>query len=136
MTSRRGVLLSGVAAFGAACSVTVNALNFPTRGRDSEPGLERLLAALGLGDIDLSTLLEHSPTREQLAGVLRNGASKWQQLRSMATDRELRATLRRWIAEDFNNGALTEVDGWWLSSSEAMVLALVATRLLDRHRNE
>jgi hypothetical protein len=136
MTSRRRVLLSAVAAFGAACSDSVDALNFLTRRRDCEPGRERFLAALGLSDIDLSALLEHSATREQLAGALRDGAPKWQQLRSLATDRDLRATLRRWIAEDFKNGALTEVDGWRLASSEAIVLALVATRVLDHHHDE
>jgi hypothetical protein len=136
MSSRRQVLLSAVAALGAACSESVGALNFLTRRGDSALRHERFLAALGLGDIDVSPLLEHSATREQLATVLREGAPKWQRLRGIATDRELRATLRRWIAEDFKNGALTEIDGWWLSCSEAMVLALVATRLLEHPHNE
>jgi len=126
MTTRRRVLLAAVAALGVACGASLGAPKLLARTRAGKPGRDRLLAALGLDGIALSALVNHARTREQLAAVLRACGPRARTLRQFSTDYELRATLRRWIAEDFENGALVEVDGWQLASSEALVLALLA----------
>jgi len=131
MSTRRHILLFCAAAL-AACSDWVDPLDLGTNSRECRSDHERLLTALGLGDIDLSALLKHAPTREQLADVLRNYGPRWQQLRSITTASELRTTLHRWIAQDFENGALTEIDGWWLTSTEAMALSISAHALEPR----
>jgi hypothetical protein len=127
MISRRDALLSVLAALPAACRPSADTPRLLT-GAHPTDGDHRLLVALGLDGIVLSALLEHAPSRNQLAQILRECGPRYQELSTVGTDREVRTTLSRWIAEDFDCGALTEVDGWQLARSEAMILALLAAR--------
>jgi hypothetical protein len=127
MTSRRDALVSVLAALGAACRPSADTLRLVT-GNNPTAGDHRLLVALGLDGIVLSALLEHAPSRNQLAQILGECRPRCQELSTVGTDREVRATLCNWIAEDFACGALTEVDGWQLARSEAMILALLAAQ--------
>jgi hypothetical protein len=127
MTSRRDALLSVLAALAAACRPSADTLRLVT-GTNPTAGDHRLLVALGLDDIAFSALIEHAPTRNQLAQILSECRPRCQELSTLGTDGEVRATLCRWIAEDFACGALTAVDGWQLARSEAMILALLAAQ--------
>jgi hypothetical protein len=124
MSSRRRVLLTLITALGTARFASARVLELAAA---PEPELDReqLCAALGLTGIDVSALLSHKRTREQLAEVLSGTLSRQLQLRAVSAG-ELRITLAHLIAEDFRKGALLEIDGWQLARSEAMVLAVLA----------
>ena len=128
MTSRRAALLSVLAALAGACARSAVTLRLVTGTNNPTTGDHRLLAALGLDGIVLSALLKHAPSRNELAEILNGCRPRCEELAAIGTDREVRARVRGWIAEDFATGALTEVDGWQLARSEAMILALLAAQ--------
>lgn len=126
MISRRGVLLAVIAAlnFGWRRPRDVEA---STADHALQPGArQRLLAALGLRDVDLSVLRAHPHVCRQLTGALGAYDARWRQLSLAESARTLRYELARSIQQDFRKGAIVEVDGWQLASTEAMVLALLA----------
>jgi hypothetical protein len=125
MSTRRRVLLSLVAALGIARIGSARAQKLLAAPYELGPNRDQLFAALGLANVDLSGLLRDRRMRKQLADALSDTRSRQQELRAVPAG-ELRVTLSRWIAEDFRNGALIEVDGWQVARSEAMVLALLA----------
>lgn len=85
----------------------------------------RLMSILGLEGTDVEWLKRRPQVCRELARTLGRSQSRWRQLASRGTERALRARLRRSIDLDYASGRLTEVDGWLLSHTEALLLAIL-----------
>lgn len=126
MKSRRQVVFAVLASLGVARSRPLGAAGRVGALSGCTATRERLLAATGLMRIDSTPLLQHAPTRRQLEEVANRCGPKWLRLGAVGSQRKLAATLRGWIVADYENGRLTEIDGWQLAESEAMLLAVHA----------
>jgi hypothetical protein len=87
---------------------------------------DRLLQALQLDASKLNALCS-ARARAQLAEHL--SASGVQVARIESSEQALLSTLRRFVAEDYANGDIVDVDGWQLASTEALMIAVLAARV-------
>jgi hypothetical protein len=87
---------------------------------------DRLLAALGLERRQAARILDSEVARQEIERIAATWPQRRLELAGATTDRQLRMTIRRAIQEDYANGNLVRVDGWFLASTEALILALTA----------
>lgn len=87
---------------------------------------DRLLAALGLKREQAARILDSEVARQEIEHIAATWPQRSLELAGARTDSELRMTIRRAIQEDYANGNLVRVDGWFLAATEALILALTA----------
>jgi hypothetical protein len=87
---------------------------------------DRLLAALGLNRQQATRVLDSKVARQEIERIAATWPQRSRELAGATTNRELRATIRRAIQQDYANGNLVDVDGWFLAATEALILALTA----------
>jgi hypothetical protein len=87
---------------------------------------DRLLAALGLERDQTARILDSAVARQEIEHIAATWPQRSLELAGARTDSELRMTIRRAIQEDYANGNLVRVDGWFLAATEALILALTA----------
>ena len=87
---------------------------------------DQLLAALGLDRQQTARLLDSEVARQEIERIAATWPQRSRELAGATTDSQLRATIRRAIQEDYANGNLVHVDGWFLAATEALILALTA----------
>ena len=87
---------------------------------------DRLLAALGLEREQAARILDSEVVRLEVEHIAATWPQRSLELAGARTDSELRVTIRRAIQQDYANGNLVRVDGWFLAATEALILALTA----------
>jgi hypothetical protein len=87
---------------------------------------ERLLAALGLKPGQAARVLDSEGVRQEIVRIAATWPRRSLELAGATTHEQLRATIRRAIQQDYANGNLVRIDGWFLAATEALVLALAA----------
>lgn len=87
---------------------------------------DRLLAALGLEPQQASAILQSQVARREIERIVATWPRRSLELAGATTPARLRAKIRRTIRQDYADGNLVRVDGWYLAATEALVLALTA----------
>jgi hypothetical protein len=117
---RRLFLRQAVAVAAGICCVAGPLLALAPLERD------RLLAALGLKREQAARILDSEVARQEIEHIAATWPRRSVELAGARTDNELRLTIHRAIQEDYANGNLVRIDGWFLAATEALILALTA----------
>jgi hypothetical protein len=127
----------------------------PGFARDRRQAITSLLALLGVAGLAVEHLAEPPPgalrswrrtlahvlnlderriaplctarARAQLAAHFDACEAQLTQLQTATSPTALKSLIRRQIAADYARGNIVDVDGWQLASTEALVIALVAS---------